>query len=659
VPPLPFRQVHLDFHTAPEIPGVGARFDPQAFAGALLRARVQSVTCFSRCHHGHIYHDTRFSDLRHPGLSVDLLGLQIAACHAAGIRVPVYISVGWDDIQRRRHPGWLERDEHGRPDGPGPLEPGFAHKLCLNSPYADFVAEQTAEVLDRFPCDGLFFDIVYQGPCLCEHCLRSMTAGGLDPASPEDRSRHAAAVLDAFKRRMTGLVRARAPDASIFYNAGHLGPETRRTLPLVTHLELESLPAGHWGHLHFPVTVRHARTLGKPLVGMTAAFHGSWGDLGAPKSQPALEHECFRMLAAGARCSVGDQLLPDGTFDPATLEVIGRVFRQVEEREPYCEGAEPVAEIGVFHPEAFGAADGRVDSSAAGAAMILTEGHHVFDLIDGRADFGRYAVIVVPDRIRVGEALAGALRAFLRGGGGLLLLHLGGLAPDADRFSLEEVGAECLGPSPFEPDFLRPGPELAAGMPPTDLVMKWRAMRVRPEPGTRVLATVRLPRFNRTWRHYFGHQHAPPAGEADYPAAIQRGRVVYLAHPVLSMYRQQAWPWCRQLVLNALDLLLPRPLVRTTAPRTCQVSVTRQPASRRWVVHLLHYVPRPVGERFPVVDEWLPLRDVEVAVRCPEAFRRVTLVPGGEGVPSTREGPYLRFTVPEVRGHRLAVLEEG
>jgi hypothetical protein len=52
MPTMPFRQVHLDFHTSEQIPGVGSRFDGERFAETLKRAHVNSITCFSRCHHG-------------------------------------------------------------------------------------------------------------------------------------------------------------------------------------------------------------------------------------------------------------------------------------------------------------------------------------------------------------------------------------------------------------------------------------------------------------------------------------------------------------------------------------------------------------------------------------------------------------------------------
>jgi hypothetical protein len=87
---LPFRQIHLDFHTSAQIEGIGADFDPDVFADTLERARVNSINLFARGHHGWVYYDTaRFPERRHPHLKRDLLREQIEACHARGIRTPV------------------------------------------------------------------------------------------------------------------------------------------------------------------------------------------------------------------------------------------------------------------------------------------------------------------------------------------------------------------------------------------------------------------------------------------------------------------------------------------------------------------------------------------------------------------------------------------
>ena len=91
-----FRQVHLDFHTSEHIPDIGKKFDKKQFQDALKLGHVDSITLFSKCHHGWSYHPTKANRI-HPGLSFDLLGAQIDAAHEIGVRTPVYISAGFDE----------------------------------------------------------------------------------------------------------------------------------------------------------------------------------------------------------------------------------------------------------------------------------------------------------------------------------------------------------------------------------------------------------------------------------------------------------------------------------------------------------------------------------------------------------------------------------
>ncbi len=111
---LPSRQVHLDFHTAPQIPDVGAEFDAEAFGDTMTRAHVNSVTVFAKCHHGHLYYNTNRPE-RHPGLraDLDLLERQVEALHQRGIRLPP---------GRRRPAG--HRHERAQRRGHGAFDPG-------------------------------------------------------------------------------------------------------------------------------------------------------------------------------------------------------------------------------------------------------------------------------------------------------------------------------------------------------------------------------------------------------------------------------------------------------------------------------------------------------------------------------------------------------
>ena len=80
---LRFRQVHLDFHTSGLIPGIGAKFSKRQFQEALKVGHVNSITVFSKCHHGYSYHPTKIGQM-HPHLKFDLLARQIDACREIG-----------------------------------------------------------------------------------------------------------------------------------------------------------------------------------------------------------------------------------------------------------------------------------------------------------------------------------------------------------------------------------------------------------------------------------------------------------------------------------------------------------------------------------------------------------------------------------------------
>ncbi len=655
---LPFRQVHLDFHTSEQIRPIAGDFDPAQFAQTLAKAHVDSVTCFSRCHHGMIYHPTKFTQARHPGLSRNLLGEQIEACHEHGIRVPIYISVGFDELQARTIPEWLEVTPEGRRDGPGPFEPGWK-KLCLNTPYVDYVMAQTQEVLDMFEVDGLFFDIIHQGQCVCQYCLEDMLAENLAPELEAHRIHFAAMVLERFKRRMSGAVREQDTECSIFYNAGHVTPGIRATLDTYTHLELESLPSGGWGYDHFPFTVRYARNLGLDVLGMTGKFHKSWGDFGSFKNEAALEYECFTALAEGASCSIGDQLHPRGKPDAATYECIGRVYRSVEEKQPWCENALPLTEIAVLHPDSIvETAPGRhMDPSGMGAHRMLIESHHMFDLVDQQMDWSRYKVLILPDKITLDQSLAETILGYLEQGGTLIASHESGLDRETRKeFMLDAIPVRLSGRGRFSRDYLVALGNLNTGIPESQHIMYEPGLEVEPGEAAEVLAEVHWPYFERSWDHFCSHAQTPVEKASRFPAVVRGGGVIYFAHPIFRMFAKHGSRVYKQLFLNALSHLLPEPLVETDAPSTAHITLLDQPFEKRHVLHVLHYVPERRYADLDTIEDILPLRDVQIGIKLP-SVERVYLAPSEEPLDYRRKDDRIWLTVPEVHGHAMVGLD--
>jgi hypothetical protein len=657
---LRFRQIHLDFHTSELIRGVGSKFDPEDFARTLKAAHVNSITCFARCHHGYIYYKTRrFPQFMHPHLSCDLLQDQIEACHAQGIRVPIYVTVGWDHLQARLNPGWVSV----RPDGTlggHPLQPTW-RLMCFNSPFIDYVIAQATDVLQVFKkdVDGFFFDIIFHN-CVCPRCVKSMQELGLDPLDAADRDAFSRKVVSDFKRRCTAAVRKLNKDCTIFYNAGHVDPSIRADIKTYTHLELESLPSGGWGYDHFPLTVRFARLLGKEYMGMTGKFHRSWADFGGFKNPASLQYEVFTMLAEGAKCSIGDQLAPLGSIDKSTYKLIGPVYASVEEKEPWCRDVTPITDIGVLYsagvPQAAKAAERTADGDT-GALHMLLEGHYQFDCIDAEVDFAKYKVIILPDVIPVDAALAKKLDAYAKAGGKLLLSYKSGLTPDGDRFALKGMPVEYIGDAPFEPDYVTARKPIAEGFHASPQAMYKRGVEVRPVRGAQVLADVWHPYFQRRFDHFCSHAQTPVEKKTKLPAAAIKGNIAYLAHPVFQTYRVEGARVCKVLALNTLDLLLDAPAVATDAPTTAHITLMRQSKPKRKVLHILHYIPERRSTKIDIVEDVIPLRDVVVSVRCGARPRRVYLAPSGETVRFEMFGEYAMLLVPEVVGHQMVVIE--
>ena len=654
---LRFRQIHLDFHTSELIEGIGADFNPDDFARTLKESYVDSITCFAKCHHGMAYYPTKVG-IKHPHLKRDLLGEMIEACHAEDIWVPAYISVCFDEYMAREHPEWRQLDGEGKMRGAGPLRAGW-HILCLNSAYADYLAQQTEEVLRNYETDGIFFDIVVhpEAGCFCRWCVQDREELNLDSESGEDLKKHKEIVLQRFQKRLYDVVQRLKPDVSVFFN-GSIRIGMRSTLPYLTHLEIESLPSGGWGYRHFPFFVRYCRTLGKDFLGMTARFHKSWADFGSLKNQAALEYECFSMLASGAKCSIGDQLHPRGELNKAAYKRIGRVYKSVAEKEPWCTEAKPVAQIGVVSVAAQDhvSADS-IHPSDEGAMRMLLETHHQFDILDLEADFSRYELIILPDSILISPPLQEKIDTFLKKGGKLILSSESGLNQEEDAFVLPQIGLRYRGKDEYCPNYFRVKEAVANGIPDMPHIMYEGSARVEPEEGTEVLATVMHPYFNRTYKHFSSHSHAPVEKETGLPAVTRKGEVIYISSPIFRAYKLHGYIVYRQLVENLVELLLPKKLVKAEAPSTCRVTMMEQ--ENRRIVHLLHYIPERRVDRLDIVEDVIPLCNLKVSVYVGNrAPGKVYLAPERQPVEFSQEGEYINCLIPCLQGHCMLVIEK-
>ncbi len=665
-----FRQIHLDFHTSPDIPDVGQDFDPDVFGDTLVEARVNWITLFGKCHHGMSYYPTK-AGVMHPGLKFDLLGAQIEACKKRGIATPVYISARVDQHIGTTRADLVVRLEDGRLWGPSSEQASW-YNLCMgNKEYIDYLAAQTEEVLKGYDADGIFYDMCYYPPdpgCFCEKCLARLEKSG---HARNDKAAHRAQtfqILREYTTRLAGLCRDLKPNATTFFNS-RVTPNVHRELDTLTHLEIESLTTGGWGYLYFPCWSRVVRTYPRPLQGMTARFHKSWADFGGLKTVPQLDYEAGTILAAGGVVNIGDQLHPRGTLDRGAYQVIGETFRKVEEAEPYCLGAEPLADIALLLlPESQDALSGdqdtrgqvRIDHSIEGAAAAMAALKQQWNgETPDRDNLNRYKVVIIPDRGVLDATMQAKLAAFRAQGGAVLFSHEATLSDG--QFLLPGSPVRYVKPCPWTPSYMRLGPILGAGQPETEFVNYRNGSYVETVPGAQALGEVWQPYFNRAPGHFSSHAQTPVDKPTGYPVAVLSAdnKTAYLYAAVFQGYREDAFYLYKEMIARLLEKLLPEPLVRPGAnvPPSMEIALLRQQAESRLVAHLIAFQPQRRTASNEFIEAAVPVCDVEFAVRTGSAPTRVFLAPSQQEIPFRQDGIYCHVTVPSVLTHQMVVFE--
>lgn len=666
---MSFRQVHLDFHTSECIEGVGAKFDKKQFQAALKAGHVNSITVFSKCHHGWAYHKTEANEM-HPTLgNFELLTAQIEAAHEIGVKAPIYISAGLDEKMARRHPEWLVRKKDETTTWVTDFTQAGYHKFCMNSPYLDYLIAQTKEVCEKYKdigIDGLFFDIAGVQPCYCQNCIRTLKAEGKDPYDDKNILELAERVYANYTKRIREAVDETDPSIHVFHNAGHIHKGRRDLAYMDTHLELESLPTGGWGYDHFPQSARYVQQLGLDFLGMTGKFHTAWGEFGGFKHPNALRYECSLFAAFGAKCSIGDQLHPSGEMDMGTYKLIGTAYAELEEKEKWLDGVKAVTDVGIFAYESYcshiaTSLNGTSNTVDSGATRIMLEGKYQFDILDMESDFNKYKVIVLPDAVRITDALKAKLDVFIKNGGKILATGKSGLYYERDEFAFD-LGVKYVGESSYKPTYIRPQFNYK-NVEGSAYVIYSNASAVE-LCGGESFAKVENSYFNRTVAHFCSHQHTPNnCGEYSGEGVTMGKDGAYIAWEMFREYARCGSLISKRTVQFALDSLLgDNATVKTNLGAQGIVTVMDQTAEHRYVAHLLYASPvlrgnDIKGKNIQIIEDIIPVYDTTLELKLDRDIKNVYLAPQMEKLDYTKENGKIKLTLKKLDCHQMIVLD--
>ena len=662
--PIRFRQIHLDFHTSEKIKDIGRQFNKAQFQEMLLKGNIDSITVFSKCHHGWSYHPSEVNQM-HPHLDFDLLGAMIDAAHEINVNTPIYLSAGLDEKETRKHPEWLFRYKDESTSWVADFNtPGF-HLLCFNSPYLDVLLKQVEEVVKTYDGDGIFLDIVNPKACYCQNCIQTLLEEGKDPYDERNAIELGERVYANYTKRVRETIDAHKPGLPVFHNGGHITKGRRDLAHMNTHLELESLPTGGWGYDHFPLSARYAQTLGMEFLGMTGKFHTSWGEFGGFKHPNALKYETALSIANGAKCSIGDQLHPSGLMDPLTYEIVGEAYKEVEAKEPWIEQVTSVADIGLLSCESVSLVNGLNKGSDfsmdIGANRVLLQSHMLYDILDTKADFTKYKVLILPDTIRLNNVLKEKLQKYLSQGGKLLATGESGMDLHKNEFVLD-LGIHWEGKSQYNPNYFRPEVTFPT-FNGSSFIFYCEAEKISLTSGTS-LARMEQSYFNRATFHFCSHQHAPNSGIDDGPGFVVSENGVYIPWKIFSDFAKLGSLPQREIITYALDLLLKdKKTLSTNLPSQGIVTMMSQEHLSRDVIHLLYASPVLrghsdfTGKNVEVIEDLIPIYGTTLDVKVNRPIKEVYLAPQMTPLNYSVEEGFLKVKLEQFTCHQMVVIE--
>jgi hypothetical protein len=619
----------------------------------------------------------------------------VSACRRACMKIVLGLPPFPPVALLRKHPDWRVHPAAGYdPAKVVPREDDLGTRLgCNLGRWGDYLIEVCGELVEDYKLDGVSFDGNYHPPiCFCPACKSAYTRGRKRPlpakADLDDVAYREYLVwrgerLENHYRRLQQRIKKANPDAVLMswtVNAGRYGHFLYSPRAMPTRLNrLFDLPMQEWWLDETNLGASLAPAFGAAYLRATAGggpcasepYLMSRGNPPGTDSFPTHERLTRCLLAVSRGNVLAESLGWPGHETSAASD-----FREVARRAPYLTRAADLPWCALLVSEqtrqfhAYKDIPDRFLSHVLGAFRAATEEHLPLALVndwdlDARA-LSRYAVVVLANAAALSDAQVGAVRDFVRAGGGLVATGEASLCDELGRPRRDFALAELFGVS-YRGDGKRHGGPAVLTWKDHPLVRDARLRELVPRGAVNFrgpLVRVSEPKAARE----VAVRIQPEGAKAPLPAAVLRrfgaGRVAYFPAGVDSALWAYAYPYQRRLLARAIEWAarVPAP-VSVRAPMCVQATYFTQPLKegRRVVVHLFNGVNTTANHGLPAADvplreEVVPVHGIEVRFHT-DAPKRFRGEPGGRAVKVRNDGGTTVVEVPPVQVHLMLVGE--
>ena len=668
--------------SVPGMPAFLRDLDTARLVRDAVSAHATGLLVHAKCHEGNAYYNTRIGH-KHSGLGArDFLAELGPQCRRHGLTLLFYYSLWWEQRAFVEHPDWRAVGADGREQVrplDQPLHPNGNQKwtVCLNGGYRAYATAMLEELCRGYDFDGFWLDMPGT-VCFCAACqadFRSSTGSDMPGREADMESwrafrRWRLGRNDEIHRGFVDTIHRIGPHLTVSSNGVPYDPEHSLSaaepqdyLSREFHYPEGSLAVSLYGRKFWAVKP------GTPfeIEIWRYAFPGRQGSSRGFQVRPSdvLLTEMAGVVAHGGWPQYYDQIRVDGTLDPHSVAAIGPAFAGVRDRQPWAGRGQPVPYALLLWSKSTesyspwevrqGHQQGLEGTHAALVERRVPVGL-VTDLALQRGETRGARVVVLSEVECLSDAAVAVLHDFVDAGGGLVVTGRTSLRDETGRprtnFALaDEIGADFGAMTKTWLTFLSVpgGHPLASGVPkdfPITVNETLQAV-VSPRPGTQALGAIHLPvpGFK---------MGAAPGPATDHPAflwrKVGRGRVIYAAAPLGTMYFRYSLPSVRQLIVNAVEWAAAAPPpITAKAPATVEVVPWHDAANGRTVLHLVNRTGSGLGQTpGQMMHEVIPVHGIEIHVSPPFAGNHVVAQPGSRPVRFRRDVDGTTIEVPKL-----------
>ncbi|MCK4400754.1 beta-galactosidase trimerization domain-containing protein [bacterium] len=596
----------------------------------------------------------------------------------------------------------------------------FRPYVCINNPsWRKKVLSQIEEIVANYDIDGILLDEfdfshfnVKDIMCYCLHCQKMFRAKyGSDipkePAWDSSLWKHFVLwryeVVADFLREVRKLIKKIKPKVSLSL-ISYAHSWTNWSLGQATELcaqHLDYLCVDTHGCLNLSQTARFFRAFskGKPelIIWGTSNF-GGVRDRMLIKPYPEYMTEAMTIIANGLSLGIDICYQPiheKGIWDSNIMKMSSNIMKEIGKREKYLSNDMiPLSDTALYYSENsrdFYAKDTpqKYFNSYMGTYKALLEKQVLFDIIGDRhlnqKTLKKYKAIILPSAVCLSNTQIENITTYVENGGGLVATYKTSLCNEMGNkqgnFGLSKLFGVDYKSEGSRGDYKLFGKDNTSEHWYLKMesnchiskyleqicVLRTPTTIVKALDGTKVMGEFCQGKAvdicgGMMISPFIGNVTIHPAVVAN---KVGKGRVVYIAAKLGSLYGTTGHPYAQALLVNALNWATKGVKeVKVNAPRGIEVTAFKQMNGKKIIVHLVNLQSVPLRvtnyRDNSSVQDILPIHSIEMKIQI-EKCRRVKsvyLVPGKTKIDyKFCNKNTIELIVPEVKIHIMVIIE--